>query len=179
METDISTALATLQIDPDNAHALNALKGLRPGNGAGIDPVVLARALADARRWHRERGDFELWVQLIDLELPWTTDKAKRADLLARKGSRSRRRVVARGSGAGLSARGAGERSRPRALDRGPGADGADSDQLAADRRALFAAGRGRDRHADGVQPVRLGRRDVPQVPPRRAGGRNLSAAQS
>src|SRR5262245_24798470 len=86
METDVSTALATLQLDPDNAQALNALQGLRPGNGSGVDPAALARALADARRWHRERGDFELCVQLIDLELVWTTDRARRADLLHEKG---------------------------------------------------------------------------------------------
>ncbi|MES1204850.1 MAG: hypothetical protein ABUS79_02830, partial [Pseudomonadota bacterium] len=86
METDISTALATLQIDPDNTQALSALKGLKPGNGAGADPDVLARALADARRWHRERGDFELCLQLMDLELPWTSDKARRAELLHEKG---------------------------------------------------------------------------------------------
>ena len=86
METDISTALATLQLDPDNAHALGALKGVRPGNGSGVDPAALARALADSRRWHRERGDFQLCVQLLDLELPWTTDPARRADLLHEKG---------------------------------------------------------------------------------------------
>jgi tetratricopeptide (TPR) repeat protein len=86
METDISTALATLQLDPDNAHALGALKGVRPGNGSGVDPATLARALADSRRWHRERGDFQLCIQLLDLELPWTTDPARRADLLHEKG---------------------------------------------------------------------------------------------
>src|SRR5262245_30061259 len=86
METDVSTALATLQLDPDNAQALNALQGLRPGNGSGVDPAALARALADARRWHRERGDFELCVQLIDLELAWTTEATRRADLLHEKG---------------------------------------------------------------------------------------------
>ena len=86
METDISTALATLQLDPDNAHALGALKGVRPGNGSGVDSAALARALTDARRWHRERGDFQLCVQLIDLELPWAPDAARRADLLHEKG---------------------------------------------------------------------------------------------
>ena len=86
METDISTALATLQIDPDNTQALGALKRIRPANGSGVDPEALGRALTDARRWHRERGDFELCVQLIDLELPWLTDPARRANLLHEKG---------------------------------------------------------------------------------------------
>src|SRR5262245_26620660 len=86
MTTDVSNALATLQLDPDNTQALKALAALHPGNGAGVDPAALAKALTDARRWHRERGDFELCVQLIDLELEWTTDPARRADLLHEKG---------------------------------------------------------------------------------------------
>src|SRR3569623_2546087 len=86
METDISTALATLQIDPDNTQALGALKRIRPANGSGGDPDALGRALTDARRWHRERGDFDLCVQLIDLELPWITAPARRANLLPEKG---------------------------------------------------------------------------------------------
>src|SRR5215510_10837543 len=85
MSTDVSSALATLQLDPDNTQALKALAALHPGNGAGVDPTALAKALTDARRWHRERGDFELCVQLIDLELEWTTEPARRADLLHEK----------------------------------------------------------------------------------------------
>src|SRR6185436_6561558 len=66
--------------------ALKALEGLHPGNGAGVDPEALAKALADARRWHRERGDFELCLQLIDLELGWIKEAPRRADLLHEKG---------------------------------------------------------------------------------------------
>jgi tetratricopeptide (TPR) repeat protein len=86
MNIDVSTALANLQLDPDNAQALKALSGLKPGNGAGVDPEALAKALADARRWHRERGDFELCLQLIDLELAWIKEASRRADLLHEKG---------------------------------------------------------------------------------------------
>jgi tetratricopeptide (TPR) repeat protein len=86
MTTDVSTALATLQLDPDNSQALAALAALHPGNGAGVDTQALSKALGDARRFHRERGDFELCVQLIDQELAWTTDPARRADLLHEKG---------------------------------------------------------------------------------------------
>jgi tetratricopeptide (TPR) repeat protein len=89
MNIDVSGALATLQLEPDNPSALKALSGLKPGqqNGdAGVDPEALAKALIDARRWHRERGDFELCVQLLDLELGWTADPARRADLLHEKG---------------------------------------------------------------------------------------------
>ena len=86
MTTDVSSALETLQLDPDNKQALSALAALHPGNGSGVDRAALAHALTDARRFHRERGDFELCVQLIDLELAWTIDAGKRADLLHEKG---------------------------------------------------------------------------------------------
>ena len=72
MTTDVSSALETLQLDPDNTQALKALAALHPGNGSGVDRAALAHALTDAKRWHRERSDFELCVQLIDLELAWT-----------------------------------------------------------------------------------------------------------
>ena len=86
MTTDVSSALETLQLDPDNKQALNALASLHPGNGSGVDRAALAHALTDARRFHRERGDIELCVQLIDLELAWTVEAPKRADLLHEKG---------------------------------------------------------------------------------------------
>src|SRR5437763_7324248 len=86
MTNDVSEALASLQLHPDDTQALQALASLHPGNGAGIDAEVLSKALSDARRWHRERGDFELCIQLIDLELAWTTVGARRADLLHEKG---------------------------------------------------------------------------------------------
>ena len=60
MTTDVSAALATLQLHPEDSQALKALAALHPGNGAGIDAEVLSNALSDARRFHRERGDFEL-----------------------------------------------------------------------------------------------------------------------
>jgi tetratricopeptide (TPR) repeat protein len=86
MNIDASTALATLQLDPDDTQAWKALVALHPGNGADVDPEALTQALSDARRWHRERGDFELCLQLIDLELAWSKDAVRRADLLHEKG---------------------------------------------------------------------------------------------
>ena len=86
MTTDVSAALATLQLHPEDSQALKALAAVHPGNGAGIDADVLSKALSDARRFHRERGDYELVVSLIDLELAWTTAPARRADLLYEKG---------------------------------------------------------------------------------------------
>ena len=86
MSTDVQEALATLQLHPDDTQALRALQALHPGNGAGVDPEVLSKALSDARRWHRERGDFELCISLIDLELAWTKEAERRGDLLHEKG---------------------------------------------------------------------------------------------
>ncbi len=86
MTTTVSTALAALQLRPDDAQALQALKAVHPGNGAGIEADALSKALADARRWHREHADFELCLELIDLELGFTTGDARRADLLHEKG---------------------------------------------------------------------------------------------
>src|SRR5450631_2605354 len=86
MSTTVSTALAALQLRPDDAQALQTLKAVHPGNGAGIDADALSTALADARRWHREHADFVLCLELIDLELGFTTGDARRADLLHEKG---------------------------------------------------------------------------------------------
>src|SRR6476620_9333656 len=86
MTTDVSAALATLQLHPEDGQALKALAALHPGNGAGIEADDLSKALSDARRFHRERGDFDLVVSLIDLELGWTSEASRRADLLHEKG---------------------------------------------------------------------------------------------
>src|SRR4029078_3597623 len=86
MTTDVTAALATLQLHPEDSQALKALAALHPGNGAGIDADVLSKALSDARRFHRERGDYDLVVSLIDLELARTTGAPRRADLLHEKG---------------------------------------------------------------------------------------------
>ena len=64
MTTDVSAALATLQLHPEDSQALKALAAVHPGNGAGIDADVLSQALSDARRFHRERGDYELVIDM-------------------------------------------------------------------------------------------------------------------
>ncbi len=86
MTTTVSTALAALQLRPDDRQALQELKAVHPGNGAGIDAEALSSALSAARRWHREHADFELCLELIDLELGFTTAPGRRADLLHEKG---------------------------------------------------------------------------------------------
>src|SRR5207253_3055029 len=96
MNPEIVRALATLEADPDNADALASLAQLTEGGGnghgrgaapaeGGADTAV-RRALGEARRVHRDRGDFELVVRMIDLELGIETDKNRRADLYYEKG---------------------------------------------------------------------------------------------
>lgn len=85
METDLSSAFATLKSDPQDRAALAALANLHPGNGAGVDRETLAGTFAAARAWHEERGDVELCVQLVDLELGWTPTGPTRAELLVQK----------------------------------------------------------------------------------------------
>ena len=86
MTTTVSTALAALQIRPDDIQALQALKGVHPGNGAGLDADALSKALSDARRWHRERADFGLCLDLIDLELGFTTRKSDAPTCCTKRG---------------------------------------------------------------------------------------------
>src|SRR6478609_529311 len=95
MNPEIVRALATLEADPENADALASLAQLTEGGGNGHGrgakeessaDTAVRRALGEARRVHRERGDFELVVRLIDLELGIETDKNRRADLYYEKG---------------------------------------------------------------------------------------------
>ncbi|MEO6951123.1 MAG: tetratricopeptide repeat protein [Polyangia bacterium] len=78
---ELDSALAALSSNPDDAEALALLTSLaQPGNAA------VARALADAVRVHRERGDFELCVRLLDLGAATERDDGRRADLVFDKG---------------------------------------------------------------------------------------------
>ncbi len=96
MNPEIVRALATLEADPENADALASLAQLTEGGGNGhgrgaakedsTADTAVRRALGEAKRVHRERGDFELVVRLIDLELGVETDKNRRADLYYEKG---------------------------------------------------------------------------------------------
>jgi tetratricopeptide (TPR) repeat protein len=93
MDAGIISALALLESEPDNADALatlsNLIEGGGNGHGAASAPAAdtsVRRALTEARRIHKERGDWELTTRLIDLELGWETDKDRRADLYFDKG---------------------------------------------------------------------------------------------
>src|SRR5690348_7750288 len=94
MDPGIINALAVLESEPDNADALAQLAAATAGGGNGhgkgseaAADVPVRRALTEARRVHRERGDFELVARLIDLELGWETDKSRQADLYFEKGN--------------------------------------------------------------------------------------------
>ncbi len=91
MDAGIISALALLESEPENADALATLSSLIDGGGNGRGKEAAAdtgvrRALTEARRVHKERGDWELTARLIDLELGWETDKERRADLYLEKG---------------------------------------------------------------------------------------------
>src|SRR5438128_748324 len=86
MKPEIQTMLSILESEPNNADALAALAQAVEGGGNGKSDPAAARAFAEARRAHRERGDFELVVRLLDLELGSQKDAARRAELLHDKG---------------------------------------------------------------------------------------------
>lgn len=77
--------LAILEVEPSNAQALAALERLA-AQGDGFSDPGASRALDDARRIHRERGDLELVARLIDVEIAAVPDRGRRADLLLEKG---------------------------------------------------------------------------------------------
>ena len=178
MTTDVSAALATLQLHPEDSQALKALAAIHPGNGAGIDAEVLSKALSDARRFHRERGDYELVTSLIDLELAWTTEAARRADLLHEKGRLLSDELLRDEAGVTCVREALDAVARTRRRHRVAGADVAGARELGADLEAVPAAGRGGEGSGARVQPLRLGGRVPPQVPPGRRRGRDLPAPQ-
>src|SRR5438874_309054 len=86
MNPNMKKALQALESEPDNADALAALAAATEGGGNGKSDEAAARAFAEARRLHRERGDFELVARLLDLELPGAKDAGRRAELWNEKG---------------------------------------------------------------------------------------------
>src|SRR5215470_5334061 len=88
MKGELQSYLAILESEPDNERALVALEELAPkvkeDNGLSLEAA--SRALSNARRVHRERNDWDLVARLLDLELGWTNDPGRRADLLYEKG---------------------------------------------------------------------------------------------
>ena len=83
MDTEVSSALSTLELDPRNEDARAAIT--RHTETGVVDREKLASALAAARALHAERGNVDLCLELVERELAVTTDKNARADLLAEK----------------------------------------------------------------------------------------------
>ncbi|HEY0710985.1 MAG TPA: hypothetical protein VGG33_29550, partial [Polyangia bacterium] len=84
MDTEVSSALSTLELDPQNKDARAAIfRHVDPDREGG---EKLAAALAAARVFHTERGNAELGLELLDRELAVTLDKRARAGLLVEKG---------------------------------------------------------------------------------------------
>src|SRR6184192_3144525 len=86
MKPEIASALKLLDVEPHNPDALAALTAAAEGGGNGKSDPAAARALGESRRLHRERGDIELVVRLLDLELGWEKDAGRRAELHVEKG---------------------------------------------------------------------------------------------
>ncbi len=85
---DFQQHLSTLDTDPNNAQALSALVTLASASGdkGGLAAPNAARALDEARRTFRERGELELVGRLFDVELAAAPDRERQADLLLEKG---------------------------------------------------------------------------------------------
>src|SRR5262249_20779687 len=86
MKPEIASALKLLDVEPHNPDALAALTAAADGGGNGKSDPAAARALAEARRLHRDRGDLELVAKLFELELGWEKDPGRRAALLFEQG---------------------------------------------------------------------------------------------
>jgi tetratricopeptide (TPR) repeat protein len=84
MDTEVSSALSTLELDPQNKDARAAISRHVDPEREGAEK--LAAALATARVLHSERGNAELGLELLDRELAVTLDKRARAGLLVEKG---------------------------------------------------------------------------------------------
>jgi tetratricopeptide (TPR) repeat protein len=85
MTNDISTALRTLRLDPDDGNALQALLSL-PSTEA--DPKAceeLDKAIAAERVFHAEANNLTVCLRLIDAEIALATEPTIRAALLVEK----------------------------------------------------------------------------------------------
>ncbi|HEY0711134.1 MAG TPA: hypothetical protein VGF45_00550, partial [Polyangia bacterium] len=67
MDTEVSSALSTLELDPQNKDARAAIFRHVDPDREGAEK--LASALSAARAFHSERGNAELGLELLDREL--------------------------------------------------------------------------------------------------------------
>ena len=85
MTNDISTALRTLRLYPEDATALEALLGLKLPELAEAESEDLAKALAAERAFHAGANCPGLCIRFIDLESALVPEPAARAALLVDK----------------------------------------------------------------------------------------------
>jgi tetratricopeptide (TPR) repeat protein len=85
MNNDISTALSTLRLDPEDTKALEALAGIDPAGLAESAAEELARALAAERVFHAGANCPDLCRRLLDAEMALARNPAVRAGLLVEK----------------------------------------------------------------------------------------------
>ena len=85
MTNDISTALRTLRLYPEDAQALEALAGLKIPEPESADVEELAKTLAAERAFHADSNSPDLVIRLIDLEIALARAPAARAGLLVDK----------------------------------------------------------------------------------------------
>jgi len=85
MTNDLSTALETLRLDPEDRQARDALAGLREPEADAARAQELTTSLAAARALHAEANRPSLCVALLDAELALAKDASARAVLLVEK----------------------------------------------------------------------------------------------
>ena len=83
MNNDISIALSTLRLDPDDAAATAAFAS--PPELSGADADALAKMLAGERALHAESNRPELCLRLLDMEIALAPDAGARALLFVEK----------------------------------------------------------------------------------------------
>jgi tetratricopeptide (TPR) repeat protein len=84
LTADLDRHLAVLTREPENPEALAAVEKLTQELGNGHSAVA-AQRLGEARLSMRDRGDYEIALRLLDLELTLTHNPDERANLLFEK----------------------------------------------------------------------------------------------
>ena len=85
MTNDISTALQTLRLNPEDTKALEALSGFKAPDPAEAASDELAKAVAGERAFHAEFNCPDLCLRLIDIEIALARERVARASLLVDK----------------------------------------------------------------------------------------------
>jgi tetratricopeptide (TPR) repeat protein len=85
MTNDISTALQTLRLNPEDAKALEALSGFKAPDPSDTTSDELAKAFATERAFHAEGNCPSLCLRLLEIEIALAREPAVHAELLVDK----------------------------------------------------------------------------------------------